>query len=64
MNFLKMVFKILYNENSVGERGILNYLKNIIFRINVNENINIYYDVDKDFFVFFVDMYNIECFMK
>lgn len=61
MNFLKMVFKILYKENSVGDRGILSYLKNIIFRINVNENINIYYDVDKDYFVFVVDMYIVEC---
>lgn len=64
MNFLKMAFKILYNENSVGERGTLNHLKNTISRTNVNENINTHYDADKDFFVSFVDMYNIECFMK
>lgn len=37
MNFLKMAFKILYKENSVGDRGTLSNLKNIISRTNVNE---------------------------
>lgn len=50
MNFLKMVFKILYKENSVGDRGTLSHLKNIISRTNVNENINTHYDADKDLF--------------
>lgn len=52
-----MAFKILYKENSVGDRGTLSHLKNIISRTNVNENINTHYDADKDFFVSVVDMY-------
>lgn len=61
MNFLKMAFKILYKENSVGDRGTLSHLKTIISRTNVNENINTHYDADKDYFVSVVDMYIVEC---
>ncbi|XP_062575477.1 uncharacterized protein LOC134237384 [Saccostrea cucullata] len=64
MNFLKMAFKILYKENSVGDRGTLSHLKNIISRTNVNENINTHYDADKDFFVSVVDMYIVECVLE
>lgn len=61
MNFLKMAFKILYKENSVGDRGTLSHLKNIISRTNSNENINTHFDADKDYFVSVVDMYIVEC---
>lgn len=61
MNFLKMAFTILYKENSVGDRGTLSHLKNIISRTNVNENINTHYDADNDYFVSVVVMYIVEC---
>lgn len=64
MNFLKMAFKILFNEKSVGDRGTLAHLKNIISRTNVSENINAHYDADKDFFVSVVDMYIVECVLE
>lgn len=64
MNFLEMSFKILYKENSVGDRGTLSHLKNIISRTNVNENINNHYDADKEYFVSVVDMYIVECVLE
>ena len=59
-----MAFKILFNEKSVGDRRTLAHLKNIISRTNVNENINSYYDADKDFFASVVDMYIVECVLE
>lgn len=64
MNFLKMAFKSLYKENSVGDRGTLSHLKNIISRTNVNENINTHYDADNGFFVSGVDRYIVECVLE
>lgn len=64
MNFLEMSFKILYKENSVGDRGTLSHLKNIISRTNVNENINNHYDADNEYFVSVVDMYIVECVLE
>ena len=64
MNFLQMVFKTLFKEDSARDNGTLKQMQNLISRSNVGENVNTNYDADKDFFISVVDVYIVECFME
>ncbi|KAH3694232.1 hypothetical protein DPMN_081672 [Dreissena polymorpha] len=63
MNYVKLIFKQLYNENSTGELGTMKCEATRIFRTSVNENVNENYDADKDFIVSYVDAYIVEAVM-
>lgn len=64
MNYLKMVFKILFNSSSVQELGTLRSLQNRLSRTKIGENLNDNYENNKDFFISVVDTYIIECLME
>lgn len=60
MNYVKLFFKQLYNDNSTAELGTMKCEATRIMRTSVNENVNEHYDSDKDFIVSYVDAYIVE----
>ena len=57
MNFVQMIFKQLYNEQSTAEIGTMKCEATRILRASVNPNVNEHFEADKDFIVSFVDSY-------
>ena len=60
MNYVSLIFKQLYKSNSGTDVGTMKCEQNRILRTKVNENVNEYYDADKEFITSFVDSYIVE----
>ena len=60
MKYVSLIFKQLYKSNSETDVGTMKCEQNRILRTNVNENVNEYYDADKEYIISFVDSYIVE----
>jgi hypothetical protein len=61
MNFLLLIFKSLFDENSF-EKGSMNVAKIRLKRKTVKKEVQNHYDHDKDFFLSFLKSYIVEAF--
>ena len=64
MNFLQIIFKHLYNDDSTQNIGTLKSLQQRISRTNISTNVTSHYDEDRDFVISVVDMYIVELLME
>ena len=64
MNFLTMLFKMLYSQESVKDFGTLKCFQERISRSNVSEDVKNHYDADKDFTVSVINVYIMECVLE
>ncbi|XP_070547037.1 uncharacterized protein [Ptychodera flava] len=63
MNFQAMMIKHLYNEDSRIDIGTLSCEKTRLGRTQVNEDVKLAYDANKDFILSFTDAYIVEALM-
>ncbi|XP_070581644.1 uncharacterized protein [Ptychodera flava] len=64
INYLTLMFKVLYRDGSVLELGTMHSEQKRIMRRNVNEDVKNAYDADENFTVSFIDAYIVEALLE